>query len=191
MQVVLIAFVYNGRCGLLRSYVGKSPAIQRTRPGNLPDCLLSVVEGRSESWRKNRPEVIVVDGGSKDGTLAIARGFPCQGNISAAGAGLANERRRGKQASGDVLLFLHADNRLPSGFHSLMQAAWHKQTDDGRSPQWGCFRSIDLQGGFLGARLLEAAVGLRTCLFKLPYGDQGIFVKASTFWEEGDISPSL
>jgi rSAM/selenodomain-associated transferase 2 len=117
-------------------------------------------------------EVIVVDGGSTDGTRAEA---------AAAGAAvIASERGRGAQvaagaraAGGEWLVFLHADTRLEAGWARALRALPGDIVG-------GAFR-FALAPQRLRYRWLEAAVGLRCRLFRLPYGDQGLFARREAY----------
>lgn len=120
-------------------------------------------------------EILVADGGSTDDTVALAQ---------AAGANVINcNAGRGKQmnagaalASGEVLLFLHADTQLPNHFVDHIWLAMR----NGNSG--GAFRlRIDAQGWML--RVVEFGANLRSRWWKLPYGDQAIFVRASVFFQ--------
>ncbi len=79
------------------------------------------------------------------------------------------------EASGDFLLFLHADTALPDNFSSLIR---HQMT----SPEvvGGSF-ALKIQPSTPLLRYIERNVTWRTRLFRLPYGDQAIFVRASLF----------
>lgn len=124
----------------------------------------------------NRPnvEVIVADGGSNDQTaeLALAAGAmvvhcnPGRGKQMNAGAAL---------ASGEVLLFLHADTRLPEDFADHV---W-QTLREGNSG--GAFRLCIGAKGWM-RRLVESGANLRSRWLQLPYGDQAIFVHASDFF---------
>ena len=125
---------------------------------------------------RNRPnvEVIVADGGSADQTTELA---------GAAGATIVHcNQGRGKQlnagaalASGEVLLFLHADTRLPDDF---IDHVW-QTLRDGNSG--GAFR-LHIGAKGLMLRLIEFGANLRSRWCQLPYGDQAIFVKATDFF---------
>lgn len=125
-------------------------------------------------------ETIVVDGGSCDGTLGIAKHADCR--ILRTPPSRAGQLNAGAQsASGSILLFLHADTRLPSDFDSAVQTTLNEPGVVG-----GAFRlRIDAPGRSL--RLVERAVGVRSRLLQMPYGDQGIFVNKKTFHELGGI----
>src|SRR4029077_12263704 len=114
-------------------------------------------------------EIIVVDGGSTDDTLAAARAAD---QVLTSPRGRAAKQTAGAAASqGNVLLFLHADCRLEP--LSLGQIA--TALADSRCVG-GCFRQrIDAVG--VRFRWLERGNALRVKLWGLAYGDQGIFVR--------------
>lgn len=77
------------------------------------------------------------------------------------------------QAAGEWLFFVHADSRLPAGWEDALRAAppdavggWFRFALD--APAWQ-------------ARVIERGVAVRVRLLRLPYGDQGLFVRASVF----------
>jgi rSAM/selenodomain-associated transferase 2 len=122
-------------------------------------------------------EIVVVDGGSDDGTAEHAVGADVVLNTQ---RGRAMQQNAGAAAAhGDVLLFLHADCRLQAGAFEAVEAA----LKDPRVVA-GCFRQrIDATG--CRFRLLERGNALRVTLWKWAYGDQGIFVCRGAFDEAG------
>jgi rSAM/selenodomain-associated transferase 2 len=128
------------------------------------------------------PDLIVVDGGSRDSTREIAR---------AAGARVIDSPRgRGVQlaAGADAatqpwLLFLHADTRLSHGWRGAVKA--HAAQ---RPAAAGCFR-FRLDDPAWQARLIERGVALRVKLFALPYGDQGLLVPRALYHSVGGYRP--
>ncbi|HEX2206023.1 MAG TPA: TIGR04283 family arsenosugar biosynthesis glycosyltransferase [Longimicrobium sp.] len=123
-------------------------------------------------------EVIVVDGGSTDGTPALAA--PLADRVVAAERGRARQQNAGADAAdGDVLLFLHADTRLPEGADELVLG---RLEETGRA--WGRF-DVRLSGGHPALRVIERMIGLRSRLSGIATGDQAIFVAREAFERAG------
>ena len=122
-------------------------------------------------------EVILVDGGSTDNTVALAKGFCDQ--LLQSQPGRARQMNAGAAvARGSTLLFLHADTRLPDGFTRLIAQAVNK------SQRWGRF---DVQLAPASA-LLNTVAGMmnwRSRITGVCTGDQGIFVEHQLFTELG------
>lgn len=113
-------------------------------------------------------EILVVDGGSTDGTPDLARSLECV--VVESDAGRARQMRAGAEtATGDTLLFLHADTMLHSDAAGAMEAAI------GRGCIGGAFR-IRLDAPFPMFRLLEVWINQRSRLTGSFTGDQGFFV---------------
>lgn len=123
-------------------------------------------------------EVIVVDGGSSDGTVHIAENWGAK--VITAEAGRGGQMDAGAEmASGDILLFLHADTLLPTDY-----STWIRKAFDDPLVVAGAFRwKVEPAGPFL--KWIELTVDWRIRLFHLPYGDQAIFVRASLFRQVG------
>jgi len=128
-------------------------------------------------------ERIVVDAGSSDGTPEAARRAGAE-RVLDAPAGRALQLAAGaRAATGDVLLFLHADTRLDPGWSAAVRRALQDPRVAG-----GAFRlRFDAPG--LGYRALELGVALRSRLGRLPYGDQALFVRGEVFEAAGGIAP--
>lgn len=135
-------------------------------------------------------EVLVVDGGSNDETTEIAERQGCR--VLRLPPGRALQMNAGaRAASGSILLFLHADTRLPPGFDSAVRSALRKPGvgHRGKAVVGGAFRlRIGAPGWPL--RIIEQAVNIRSRVLRMPYGDQGIFVHKTTFQELGGF-PAL
>jgi rSAM/selenodomain-associated transferase 2 len=124
--------------------------------------------------RARGSEVIVVDGGSRDGTADLSR--PLADRVLHAPRGRATQMNAGAAAScGDVLLFLHADTRLPEDADRLIleriaasRRAWGRfdAAIDGRSPL---------------LRLVAASMNLRSRITGIATGDQATFVTRAAF----------
>jgi uncharacterized protein len=119
-------------------------------------------------------EVIVVDGGSRDETRQIARQ---QGAVVLkCSAHRGRQMNEGAAASrGEILLFLHADTRLPVGFDLTVRRCLQE-----RNVAAGAFQ-FAVSGNFSGKRLVEWMVNLRSKIFGMPYGDQGLFLRRILF----------
>ncbi|HEY0782539.1 MAG TPA: TIGR04283 family arsenosugar biosynthesis glycosyltransferase [Thermoanaerobaculia bacterium] len=122
-------------------------------------------------------EVVVADGGSTDGTLAVARELGAR--IVCGPAGRGGQLTRGARATdASVLLFLHADTVLPDDAFAQVRGAIAQGASGG-----GFRVRFDSDRALLrfGSRL----VNLRTRLFHLPLGDQAQFVARAVFDELG------
>jgi rSAM/selenodomain-associated transferase 2 len=119
-------------------------------------------------------EVVLVDGGSDDGsaTLATRAGF----QVIRAGRGRARQMNAGAAAAhGDVLLFLHADTRLPDGAVQLVDAA----LADGRHV-WGRF-DVEFDVRTWTMRATAFGMNLRSRLSGIATGDQALFMTRAAF----------
>jgi rSAM/selenodomain-associated transferase 2 len=122
-------------------------------------------------------EVIVVDGGSRDGTPAVVRRFR-QPRLLSAERGRGVQMNRGAMAaSGDILLFLHADCRLPAGGLCMIE-----DTMADSSAVAGSF-SLAFDRDHPLLRLYAAFSRINHILFT--YGDQGLFLPRRTFQRIG------
>lgn len=128
--------------------------------------------------RERGGEVIVVDGGSSDDSAAIAECFGCV--VVGSPRGRARQMNAGAAlARGDVMLFLHADTRLPDGAPVLVAGA----LADGRY-EWGRFDvRIEGVGGTL--RVVAWMMNGRSRLTGIATGDQAMFVTRRAFTEVG------
>jgi rSAM/selenodomain-associated transferase 2 len=130
-------------------------------------------------FRARGAEVIVVDGGSRDGT--VARAAPLADQILTAPRGRAAQMNAGAAAAtGDVLLFLHADTWLPEYADLLIRDAL------ARSPQvWGRF-DVHFAGGALP--LVATMMNLRSRLTGIATGDQAMFMTRDAFTRAGGFA---
>ncbi len=123
-------------------------------------------------------EVIVVDGGSRDGTVELAGSLGAK--VLKTGASKAVQMNVGAaEAACDVLLFLHADTRLPDRFDQKVMAA---VSQNGFCA--GAF-SLGIDSNARGLRFIERVANWRSRSFQMPYGDQALFVCRDLFNEIG------
>jgi rSAM/selenodomain-associated transferase 2 len=132
-------------------------------------------------YRGRGAEVIVVDGGSSDGTLALAR--PLADQVLGGPRGRALQMNAGAAATkGDELLFLHADTHLPDHADALVREGLKRSCR-----AWGRF-DIAIEGGSL-LRLVAAAMNARSRLTGIATGDQALFVTREAFEAVGGFPP--
>jgi rSAM/selenodomain-associated transferase 2 len=123
-------------------------------------------------------EVIVVDGGSWDSTVEVAYRYTSQVLVSPPGRGL--QQALGAQHSqGGVLLFLHADTRLPSGYEGCIL-----ETLACPNVVFGAFR-LAIHPTTLALDIIAFMANLRSRCLRLPYGDQAIFVPREAYFRVG------
>jgi len=130
------------------------------------------IEAAVRSVRDGADEVLVVDGGSTDGTAARAREAGARVIPSTAGRGL-QLRRGADESRGEWILFLHADTRLDSGWADELRGLGPRSVG-------GAFR-LAIESPRVAYRVIEAGVRLRCRLFGLPYGDQALFARRAAY----------
>lgn len=123
-------------------------------------------------------EIIVVDGGSQDGTLEIARKYASVVLDSNPGRGI-QQHTGAYRAEGNILLFLHADTWLPRGFEIMIE-----RTLSDSNTVFGAFRLGHHPSSAL-LNLVALVANLRSLLLKMPYGDQGLFMRRSDYFRVG------
>lgn len=118
-------------------------------------------------------EILVVDGGSQDGTLQKLSRFPVK--VIRSLPGRARQMNEGAAcARGHILLFLHADTRLPGDWwrqlHYFAESSF----------QWGRF-DVRLQPGSPLLRVVQGMMNLRSRITGIATGDQAIFIRRTLF----------
>lgn len=134
-----------------------------------------------QRFRRAGHEVILADGGSSDGTRDAAVGLYDQ--WVAASPGRAGQMNAGaERASGNLLLFLHADTALPHDALEWLERFW-------RSGQhWGRF-DVSLSGDRPLFRVIAFFMNVRSRLTGICTGDQAQFVRYSVFERLGGFAP--
>lgn len=124
-------------------------------------------------------EIIIVDGGSTDGTLNVAREFcvrTANARVITSPQGRARQMNEGAQASqGEILLFLHADTQLPSQAGRIVESALAKRNAVG-----GRF-DVRFDNSSAWSRIISSFMNQRSRLTGIMTGDQALFVRRQIF----------
>lgn len=125
-------------------------------------------------------EVLLVDGGSRDDTVALAR--PLVDRVLSSRPGRARQMNAGAaRARGEILLFLHADTHLPPGFGAAVHDAIARGAVGGRF-------DVRLRGAHPLLRLVARLMNLRSRATRIFTGDQAIFVRRDVFAAMGGFA---
>ena len=131
------------------------------------------------AFRASGHELIVVDGGSTDRTPALAAELADR--FLQAARGRARQMNAGAAiATGDALLFLHADTRLPPDAARLVVEALARRG-------WGRF-DVRIEGGSPLLAMVAFCMNWRSRLTGIATGDQAIFVRRGVFAAAGGFS---
>ena len=130
---------------------------------------------RNLQWlRKLGHEIIIVDGGSRDATVASAKLLACRVMSSAPGRS-AQMNEGAKKSIGDVVCFLHIDSVFPrDGVKAMAEYL------EGISEAWGRF-DVQLSGRHVFFRIIERMMNFRSRLTGVATGDQAIFMTRQLF----------
>ena len=129
-------------------------------------------------------EIIVADGGSNDATPAIAADAGAKFTATLGGRG-AQMAAAAMYATGDWLLFLHADTRPQAGWsHAVADFM-----DNPRNRYRAAYFQFALNDGSAAARRVERLVQWRCRMWGLPYGDQGLLISSEFYDFLGGMPP--
>lgn len=135
----------------------------------LPECLAALGEGLASGYIR---ELIVSDGGSTDATLTIAEAAGA--TVVKGPASRGGQLQRGaNKAQGDWLLFLHAD--------TVLQEGWTAAVNRAMGAQGAYYFLLRFDTAGIAPRLVAGWANVRSRLFGLPYGDQGLLVDRVTY----------
>ncbi len=147
---------------------------------NEEQTIAGVLRSLAQQDQISNCQVLVIDGGSTDGTAEIAAAFPFV-QVIPSERGLARQLNRGAEAAeAPVLWFLHADVTIPNP----MTISYILQTLTQANVVGGACQ-FQIRGHDLFYRLINSLVNLRSKTLRRAYGDQGIFVKKDTFQKTG------
>lgn len=146
----------------------------------------AIVQTLATAHASSDVEIIVVDGGSQDGTVELVASLGVkvirfsETPYAIASASRAHQMNAGAAfATGDILLFLHADTHLPADFdQSVRQTLAQPKTIAGAF-------ELRIDAPLIGLRVIEKMVNWRSRYLQMPYGDQAIFLKADIFHRIG------
>lgn len=123
-------------------------------------------------------EVIVIDGGSQDDTVAIAQSLGVK--VISSSPGRAAQMNTGAvAATEEILLFLHADTCLPTGFDDMVRTALQQP-----GTVAGAFK-LRIDASLFSLRWVEWGINVRSHFYQMPYGDQAIFLTKAVFQQIG------
>jgi rSAM/selenodomain-associated transferase 2/rSAM/selenodomain-associated transferase 1 len=184
------------RIGFTASYLKSLPDIDR--PDDLPTWMdavrrtkprieviiptlneeTSIVCTLKQLGKGTNTDILVVDGGSSDRTATLAAGQDAR--VITSGRNRATQMNEGAARSkADILLFLHADTRLPENFDFMIREALADPCVIA-----GAF-SLGFDSDMAALKLIAFGANLRSRLLEFPYGDQGIFLWSADFRESG------
>lgn len=132
----------------------------------------------SSVGKEKNIDIIVVDGGSNDGTVYLAKSMGAK--VINSSPPRARQMNRGAaEANGEVLLFLHADTQLPEKFDGYILKALARPDIIA-----GAFQ-LRIDSPAPALRLIEHLANWRSRNLRLPYGDQAVFISSKLFRQVG------
>ena len=146
---------------------------------NEQDAILECLDSL-QTIRDQGHEVIVVDGGSDDGSISLAQ--PAADQVLKSAPGRAVQMNSGAGvATGDLLLFLHVDTLLPADAITILQEKMQGHANHPHGNHlWGRF-DMRLDSQHWMFRIIETMMNLRSRLTSVSTGDQAIFTSRDLF----------
>ena len=129
----------------------------------------------------DRAEIVVADGGSTDATVAIAEAHGAR-VVTATGGRFAQMNAGAAASTADILLFLHADTRLPRAWHIHVR----RLLADPRVAL-GAFQ-LAVDGATRAERIVAVLANMRSRFWGYPYGDQALFLTRRSFARLGGFA---
>ncbi|MGD1904233.1 MAG: TIGR04283 family arsenosugar biosynthesis glycosyltransferase [Geitlerinemataceae cyanobacterium] len=130
-------------------------------------------------------EILLADGGSRDETVEIARSQPFPVEVVTAKRRANQCNAAAEAATGEILLFVHGDTGLPEHFDLFVRGTLlHSALPFAKLPSLGAFE-LQTDSPDPAMRRVERWANWRSRYLNLPYGDQGLFLRAETFRELG------
>ena len=130
-----------------------------------------------QSLRANSIEILLSDGGSTDQTVLVSEGLVDKVVNSLPGRAI-QMNSAAAEAKGQLLIFLHADTKLPNNIDEIISDLIKAKT------QWGFFR-IKLSGRAILLRMVERFMNWRSRTWGVGTGDQTHFIQRALFIKEG------
>lgn len=155
--------------------------LENSQPGSTVSVIIpalnegkTIAEVITSAKQGNPHQIIVVDGGSTDDTADVAEASGAR--VIASEKGRARQLNAGAEAAtGDILLFLHADTFLPDEYDKHIRTVLSRE-----GTACGAFE-LKIDSNSRAFRLLEILVSFRSCVMCMPYGDQALFVRKDAF----------
>lgn len=172
-----------GKCGLSdssavdQSVLGQAPRLSIIIPTWNEEGVIASTLAELDMLKNQAVEIIVVDGGSSDRTVEIAKGIADRVLIKPTGRAI-QMNHGANMARGEYLLFLHADTRMPSNSFEILKKYFEQNCI------WGRF-DLRLSGRNRLFRIVEFCINLRSRLSGVATGDQAMFVNRAIFHDLG------
>ncbi|MHB2025968.1 MAG: TIGR04283 family arsenosugar biosynthesis glycosyltransferase [Elusimicrobiota bacterium] len=151
---------------------------------NEGETIVAALKRLKEPGETDPPEIIVSDGGSADGTPEAAQNLADK-VIRVGKPGRARQMHEGAlAAAGELLLFLHADTRLPENWRKVLEEAWRGRP----RPAATAFR-LRFDNDLWFYRIIAKTASWRSRVTGVPLGDQAIAASREDYFRVGGFPP--